>query len=221
MVLAQGALPNLWLVLATVAGGTLSAGSANTFNMVIDRDIDTVMGRTQSRPLVTGEITPRAALIFASVLAGLSISLLWWLTTPLAALLSAAAIAFYVFIYTMWLKRRSEQNIIWGGIAGCFPVLIGWAAVTGSLSVEAWILFLVVFLWTPPHYWPPLHEIPGRLRERSGSYACCCSRSPGGGHAGHPLCLGNCRRLTSAHPAGTDGDSLLCYRHDDRGMVHR
>jgi protoheme IX farnesyltransferase len=103
---------------------------------------------------VTGEITPRAALIFASVLAGLSISLLWWLTTPLAALLSAAAIAFYVFIYTMWLKRRSEQNIIWGGIAGCFPVLIGWAAVTGSLSVEAWILFLVVFLWTPPHYWP-------------------------------------------------------------------
>jgi protoheme IX farnesyltransferase len=154
MVLAQGALPNLWLVLATVAGGTLSAGSANTFNMVIDRDIDTVMGRTQSRPLVTGEITPRAALIFASVLAGLSISLLWWLTTPLAALLSAAAIAFYVFIYTMWLKRRSEQNIIWGGIAGCFPVLIGWAAVTGSLSVEAWILFLVVFLWTPPHYWP-------------------------------------------------------------------
>jgi protoheme IX farnesyltransferase len=154
MVLAQGALPNLWLVLATVVGGTLSAGSANTFNMVIDRDIDTVMGRTQSRPLVTGEITPRAALIFASVLAGLSISLLWWLTTPLAALLSAAAIAFYVFIYTMWLKRRSEQNIIWGGIAGCFPVLIGWAAVTGSLSVEAWILFLVVFLWTPPHYWP-------------------------------------------------------------------
>lgn len=154
MVLAQGALPNLWLVLATVAGGTLSAGSANTFNMVIDRDIDTVMGRTQSRPLVTGEITPRAALIFASVLAGLSIGLLWWLTTPLAALLSAAAIAFYVFIYTMWLKRRSEQNIIWGGIAGCFPVLIGWAAVTGSLSVEAWILFLVVFLWTPPHYWP-------------------------------------------------------------------
>lgn len=154
MVLAQGALPNLWLVLATVVGGTLSAGSANTFNMVIDRDIDTVMGRTQSRPLVTGEITPRAALIFASVLAGLSIGLLWWLTTPLAALLSAAAIAFYVFIYTMWLKRRSEQNIIWGGIAGCFPVLIGWAAVTGSLSVEAWILFLVVFLWTPPHYWP-------------------------------------------------------------------
>jgi protoheme IX farnesyltransferase len=154
MVLAERGLPSLWLVLATVAGGALSAGSANTFNMIIDRDIDTVMGRTQSRPLVTGEISPRAALIFASVLAALSIGLLWWLTTGLAAILSASAIAFYVFIYTMWLKRRSEQNIIWGGIAGCFPVLIGWAAVTGSLSVEAWILFLVVFLWTPPHYWP-------------------------------------------------------------------
>ena len=103
---------------------------------------------------MTGDISPRAALVFASVLAASSIGLLWWLTSPLAAVLSAAAIAFYVFIYTMWLKRRSEQNIIWGGIAGCFPVLIGWAAVTGSLSVEAWILFLVVFLWTPPHYWP-------------------------------------------------------------------
>ena len=154
MVLAEGGLPSFWLVLATVAGGTLSAGSANAYNMVIDRDIDTVMGRTQARPLVTGDISPRAALVFASVLAASSIGLLWWLTSPLAAVLSAAAIAFYVFIYTMWLKRRSEQNIIWGGIAGCFPVLIGWAAVTGSLSVEAWILFLVVFLWTPPHYWP-------------------------------------------------------------------
>jgi len=154
MVLAERGLPSLWLVLATVAGGALSAGSANTFNMIIDRDIDTVMGRTQTRPLVTGEITPRAALVFASTLAVLSFVLLWWLTTPLAAVLALAAIAFYVFVYTMWLKRRSEQNIIWGGIAGCFPVLIGWAAVTGSLSAEPWILFLVVFLWTPPHYWP-------------------------------------------------------------------
>jgi protoheme IX farnesyltransferase len=154
MILAERGLPSLWLVLATVTGGALSAGSANTFNMVIDRDIDTVMGRTQSRPLVTGEISPRAALVFAFGLAALSIGLLWWLTTPLAALLSLLAIAFYVFVYTLWLKRRSEQNIIWGGIAGCFPVLIGWSAVTGNLSTEAWILFLVVFLWTPPHYWP-------------------------------------------------------------------
>lgn len=154
MVLAERGLPNLWLVVATVVGGALSAGSANAFNMVIDKDIDTLMGRTQMRPLVTGAITPRAALLFASLLAVGSVALLWVFTTPLAALLSFAAIGFYVVIYTLWLKRRSEQNIIWGGIAGCFPVLIGWAAVTGDLSVEAWILFLVVFLWTPPHYWP-------------------------------------------------------------------
>ena len=154
MVLAERGLPSLWLVAATVVGGALSAGSANAFNMVIDKDIDTLMGRTQLRPLVTGAITPRAALLFASLLAVGSVALLWVFTTPLAALLSFAAIGFYVVIYTLWLKRRSEQNIIWGGIAGCFPVLIGWAAVTGDLSVEAWILFLVVFLWTPPHYWP-------------------------------------------------------------------
>jgi len=154
MVLAERGLPSFWLVLATVAGGALSAGSANTFNMYIDRDIDTIMGRTQSRPLVTGEISPRAALIFASVLAALSAILLWVWTTPLASVLALGAIAFYVFVYTIWLKRRSEQNIIWGGIAGCFPVLIGWAAVTGEIGLEAWILFLVVFLWTPPHYWP-------------------------------------------------------------------
>ena len=154
MVLAERGLPNLWLVAATVVGGALSAGSANAFNMVIDKDIDTLMGRTQLRPLVTGAITSRAALLFASLLAVGSVALLWVFTTPLAALLSFAAIGFYVVIYTLWLKRRSEQNIIWGGIAGCFPVLIGWAAVTGDLSVEAWILFLVVFLWTPPHYWP-------------------------------------------------------------------
>jgi len=131
MVLAERGIPNLWLVLFTLLGGALSAGSANTFNSYIDRDIDKDMARTSSRPLVTGEITARQALVFAWV-----------------------AILFYVFVYTLWLKRRSEQNIIWGGIAGCFPVLIGWAAVTGGLSLEAWILFTVVFLWTPAHYWP-------------------------------------------------------------------
>lgn len=154
MVLAERGIPSLWLVAATVVGGALSAGSANAYNMFIDRDIDVHMGRTSARPLVTGEITGRAALIFATVLGLLSVAWLWVFTTALAALLSLAAILFYVFVYTLWLKRRSEQNIIWGGIAGCFPVLIGWAAVTGSLSLEAWILFLVVFLWTPPHYWP-------------------------------------------------------------------
>ena len=154
MVLAERGIPNLWLVVATVVGGALSAGSANTYNMFIDRDIDVHMGRTSARPLVTGDISGRSALVFASVLGVLSVAWLWVFTTPLAAALSLGAILFYVFVYTLWLKRRSEQNIIWGGIAGCFPVLIGWAAVTGSLSLEAWILFLVVFLWTPPHYWP-------------------------------------------------------------------
>lgn len=154
MILAERGVPSVWLILATLGGGSLSAGSANAFNMVIDRDIDALMGRTQDRPLVTGKISLRAALIFASVLAVASTVWLWVLTTPLAAALSVGAIAFYVFVYTLWLKRRSEQNIIWGGIAGCFPVLIGWSAVTGSLSWEPVILFLVVFLWTPPHYWP-------------------------------------------------------------------
>jgi heme o synthase len=154
MVLAERGLPNLGLVLATVVGGALSAGSANAYNMVIDRDIDVHMGRTSARPLVTGEVSPLAATVFASALGLLSIAWLWYFTTPLAAMLSLGAILFYVFVYTLWLKRRSEQNIIWGGIAGCFPVLIGWSAVTGSLGLEALILFLVVFLWTPPHYWP-------------------------------------------------------------------
>ena len=154
MILAERGLPSLWLIAWTLIGGSLSAGSANAYNMYIDRDIDAVMGRTRNRPLVTGEISPRQALVFASALALISTVWLWFLTTPLAALLSVAAIAFYVFVYTLWLKRRSEQNIIWGGIAGCFPVVIGWAAVTGGLSWEPLILFLVVFLWTPPHYWP-------------------------------------------------------------------
>lgn len=154
MVLANRGIPDVWLILATLLGGALSAGSANAFNMVIDRDIDQHMGRTQDRPLVTGEVSVTRAMVFASTLGVLSVGVLWAFTTPLAALLSVAAIAFYVFVYTLWLKRRSEQNIIWGGIAGCFPVLIGWAAVTGNLGWEPWILFLVVFLWTPPHYWP-------------------------------------------------------------------
>ena len=154
MILAQGGLPNLWLVLATLIGGAMSAGSAGAFNCYIDRDMDRKMQRTKSRPLVTGEISDRNALIFSWVLGALSVVWLWFTTNWLAAALSAAAIFFYVVIYTLILKRHSEQNIIWGGIAGCFPVLIGWAAVTGSLDWPAWVFFLVIFLWTPPHYWP-------------------------------------------------------------------
>jgi protoheme IX farnesyltransferase len=154
MVLAQGGLPDLWLVLATLIGGALSAGSASAFNCYMDRDIDRLMKRTQKRPLVTGELTDREALVFSWIVGVASIVWLAVFANLLAAALSLAAILVYVFVYTLWLKRRTEQNIIWGGIAGCFPVLIGWAAVTGSLTWAPVILFAVIFLWTPPHYWP-------------------------------------------------------------------
>ena len=154
MFLAAQGIPDLWLVLATLIGGALSAGSAGAYNCYIDRDVDRVMKRTQGRPLVTGEVTDREALVFATVIGVLSIVWLGVFTNWLAAGLSLLAILVYVFVYSLWLKRRTEQNIIWGGIAGCFPVLIGWSAVTGSLDWAPVILFLVVFLWTPPHYWP-------------------------------------------------------------------
>ncbi len=154
MVLAHGGIPDLWLVLATLVGGALSAGSAGAFNCYLDRDIDRIMERTRNRPLVTGELSDREALVFAWIIGIASIAWLALTTNYLAAALSASAIAFYVVIYTMWLKRRTAQNIVWGGIAGCFPVLIGWAAVTSSLTWAPVILFGVVFLWTPAHYWP-------------------------------------------------------------------
>lgn len=154
MVLAANGIPNLWLVLATLVGGSLSAGSANAFNCYIDRDIDRVMDRTKKRPLVTGELSDREALVFAWVTGIASILVLGLLTNWLAAALSLAAILFYVLVYTLVLKRRTPQNIVWGGAAGCMPVLIGWAAVQDSLSWAPVILFGIVFLWTPPHYWP-------------------------------------------------------------------
>ena len=154
MILAQRGIPDLWLILATVVGGALSAGSANAFNCYIDADIDKIMGRTKGRPLVTGELTKPEAYRFAWALGALAVLWLGVLVNFLAAALSLAAILFYVFVYTLLLKRRTPQNIIWGGAAGSMPVLIGWAAVTGELSPAAWILFLIIFLWTPPHYWP-------------------------------------------------------------------
>jgi heme o synthase len=154
MILAQRGIPDLWLIVATVVGGAFSAGSANSFNCYIDADIDKIMGRTKGRPLVTGELTQREAYVFAWGLGVLSVLWLGLLVNWLAAALSLAAILFYVFVYTMLLKRRTPQNIVWGGAAGSMPVLIGWAAVTGELSAAAWILFLIIFLWTPPHYWP-------------------------------------------------------------------
>jgi heme o synthase len=154
MILAQRGIPDLWLVLGTLIGGSLSAGSANAFNCYIDRDIDRVMKRTSKRPLVTGELTDRQALAFAWIIGVASALWLGLLVNWLSAALSVAAILFYVFIYTLLLKRRTPQNIVWGGIAGCMPVLIGWAAVTNSLDWPALVLFGIVFLWTPPHYWP-------------------------------------------------------------------
>ncbi|WP_256728971.1 heme o synthase [Microbacterium oleivorans] len=154
MILAAGGLPDLWLVLATVVGGAMSAGSAAAFNMYLDRDIDAHMKRTENRPIVTGEVSERGALVFAWTLAVASTVWLAVTTNWVAASLSVTAIFFYVVVYTMILKRRTEQNIVWGGIAGCFPVVIGWSAVTGSLSWASLILFVLVFLWTPPHYWP-------------------------------------------------------------------
>jgi protoheme IX farnesyltransferase len=154
MILAQRGIPDLWLMIATVVGGAFSAGSANSFNCYIDADIDKIMGRTKGRPLVTGELTKREAYVFAWALGVLSVLWLGLLVNLLAAALSLAAILFYVFIYTLLLKRRTPQNIVWGGAAGSMPVLIGWAAVTNDLSPAAWVLFLIIFLWTPPHYWP-------------------------------------------------------------------
>ncbi len=155
MLLAQRGLPSLQLVLVTLVGGTLAAGSANTINCYIDRDIDAVMKRTSRRPLVNGQgtIKPWEALAWGVVLGAAATLLLGLLANWLAAALADAAILFYVFVYTLLLKRRSPSNIVIGGAAGCFPVLVGWAAVTGTVSVPAVVLFAVIFLWTPPHFW--------------------------------------------------------------------
>ncbi|GAA2276400.1 protoheme IX farnesyltransferase [Streptomyces ruber] len=154
MFLAEQGVPDLWLVLNTCIGGYLSAGGANALNMYIDRDIDALMERTARRPLVTGMVSPREGLVFGLTLA--VVSTLWFglLVNWLSAWLSLGALLFYVVVYTMILKRRTAQNIVWGGIAGCMPVLIGWSSVTDSMSWAAVILFLVIFFWTPPHYWP-------------------------------------------------------------------
>jgi len=153
MVLAAKGLPSFTLVAMTILAGTLSAGSANAFNMVIESDIDKLMARTSKRPIVTGVLSKQQATIFATFIGFLSLILFWIFTTPLATLLSLVAIAFYVLVYTVGLKRRTSQNIVWGGAAGCMPVFIGWAAVTNSLSIPALAFFMVIFFWTPPHFW--------------------------------------------------------------------
>ena len=153
MVLAERGLPDLWLVVATVFGGTLSAGGANAINMYVDRDIDSVMTRTQNRPLVTGVVQPTEGLVFAITIEAIAFVWLWGFVNLLSAALALGACLFYVFVYPLWRKRTSRQHIVIGGAAGAAPVLIGWAAVTNSLDWAAVLLFCVIFFWTPPHFW--------------------------------------------------------------------
>ena len=153
MIVAQKGIPDLALMLWTLIGTTMVCGSANTINQIWDQDIDQIMSRTMGRPLVTGELHTRQALAFAAVMGLGGMLVLTFLVNPMAALMGLAGHVFYVVIYTMWLKRSTPQNIVIGGAAGAFPPLIGWAAVTGDLSWTAWLIFMVIFLWTPPHFW--------------------------------------------------------------------
>jgi protoheme IX farnesyltransferase len=153
MIVAERGLPSLWLIVATVLGGTLAAGGANAINMVVDRDIDKIMARTKDRPLASGRLSPRAALTFAIAIEVAAFAFLWAAVNPLSAVLAVAACLFYVFVYTLWLKRSSSSNIVIGGAAGAVPVLVGWSAVTNSLDWPPVVLFAVIFCWTPPHFW--------------------------------------------------------------------
>ena len=153
MVVAERGLPPVWLMVATVIGGTLAAGGANAINMYVDRDIDKLMKRTQNRPLAAGRLEPRNALIFAVALEVVAFVFLWATVNLLSAVLAVSACLFYVFVYTLWLKRTSKSNIVIGGAAGAAPVLIGWSAVTNSLDWAPVVLFAVIFYWTPPHFW--------------------------------------------------------------------
>ncbi len=153
MIVAERGLPPVWLMAATLLGGALAAGGANAINMFIDRDIDKLMHRTSKRPLVTGAVTPRNALVFAIALEVLAFVELWAWVNLLSAVLAVSATLFYVFVYTLWLKRTSSQNIVIGGAAGAVPVLVGWAAVTDSLTWTPVVMFAIIFVWTPPHFW--------------------------------------------------------------------
>ena len=153
MFAAQRQVPPLGLMIATLVGGTLAAGSANALNCVVDADIDAVMRRTRTRPLARHTVSTRGALIFGVLLGIAATAVLALATTWQAAVLAVVAILFYVFVYSLWLKRRTSQNIVWGGLAGCMPVIIGWSAVTGDIGWPAWVFFGVIFFWTPPHTW--------------------------------------------------------------------
>ena len=153
MIVAERGLPSIWLMACTVLGGTFAAGGANAINMYVDRDIDRMMERTKGRPLVTGAMSPRAALTFAIALEVVAFAFLWATVNLLSAVLAVVACLFYVFVYTLWLKRTSSRNIVIGGAAGAVPTLIGWSSVTGTLDWAPVILFAIIFYWTPPHFW--------------------------------------------------------------------
>ena len=153
MILAEGGWPGTWLVIATLIGGTLSAGGANTINQVMDADIDRIMSRTRARPLPTDRIPPSRAMMFGWLLGIVGFCWLWATVNLVAAALTSLGLVFYVFVYTMLLKRSSAQNIVVGGAAGAVPALVGWAAVTGELALPAWVMFAIIFFWTPPHFW--------------------------------------------------------------------
>ena len=153
MIVAERGMPSGWLMLNTVLGGTLAAGGANAINMYVDRDIDRIMERTKGRPLVQGVMEPRSALVFAVIIEAIAFAWLWYWVNLLSAVLALAACLFYVFIYTLWLKRTSTQNIVIGGAAGAAPVLIGWSAITNAVDWAPVVLFALMFFWTPPHFW--------------------------------------------------------------------
>ncbi len=153
MIVAQRGMPSVWLMIATVFGGALAAGGANAVNMYVDRDIDAIMERTKGRPLVTGVVQPTEALVFALALEAAAFGFLWYFVNLLSAVLAVSAMLFYVFVYTLWLKRRSSSNIVIGGAAGAVPVLVGWTAVTNELAWPPIVLFAIIFYWTPPHFW--------------------------------------------------------------------
>ena len=154
MMFAAHGMPSFWLMMNTLIGGAMAAGASGAFNCYIDRDIDRKMKRTEKRPLVTGELSDREAIVFAWVLAVVSVAYLWFMVNPLSGVLGVVAILLYVVFYSLYLKKRTTQNIVWGGIAGCMPVFIAWAAVRETIEWPALVLFTVIFLWTPPHYWP-------------------------------------------------------------------
>ena len=203
--LAANGLPPLVPTVGVLVGGTLAAGSANTFNSVYDRDIDAIMGRTYHRPAAMGVVSVRAGLWQGALLAVASAVVLLVTANLLSAVLALVAIAFYAVGYTMVLKRRTPQNIVWGGAAGCMPVLIAWAAVTGSLTWTPVVLFLIIFFWTPPHYWP----LAMRFREdyaAAGIPMLPVVRTDAAGRAKHHrVHVGNGRHVARPHPGGSDG----------------